>query len=110
MALFCHRCIDCGFRFETFERENEFCRTCGSFSIARDWRSEGVGVAVANLKADRERGGEADKRLFLPHNDDFKGPDDPDGTKGMREWRDNHQPKAGNKRPDWPGTVERKVM
>jgi hypothetical protein len=79
--------------------------------MKRNYRAESVGVNVQQLKNERELGGrEGYKRLFLPSNDEFKGPGDPDGTKGMRKWREEHQPKPGNKTPDWPGTVDKKVM
>lgn len=32
-------------------------------------------------------------RLFLPTTEDFKSPEDPDGTKGLRKWREEHAPK-----------------
>jgi hypothetical protein len=85
--------------------------TCGEGAIVRDYRAENVGVVGLELmKAEREAGSkEAYDRLFLPHNDDFKGPGDPDGTIGMRAWRDNHQPRPSNHAPRWPGTVEKLV-
>lgn len=86
---------------------------CDHGPMTRDYRAEGVSVsgAVSALKAEREGAGlDEVKRLMLPSNKDFVGPGDPDGTKGMRQWRDDHQPKAGNTRPSWPGEVERKVF
>lgn len=115
MATFLFRCGTCGTRFNaaTPDLSGETllpCIVCMSFDLKRDWRGEAVGVNVGNLKREREGGGkEAQKRLFLPSNDDFKGPGDPDGTKGMREWRDTHQPRPSNTKPDWPGHVEKKV-
>jgi hypothetical protein len=117
MATYCFRCPECGTPFT--DSTNEVTITCygpeewnhAPVEARRDYRAENVGVAVEQLKQERELGGrDAYKRLFLPHNDDFKGPGDPDGTKGMREWRETHQPKAGNKSPDWPGHVEKQVM
>lgn len=112
MATYCFRCPDCGATTDQERREPApSCFCLGRPQMDRDYRAESVGVAVANLKHEREAGGkDGYKRLFLPHNDDFKGPGDPDGTKGMREWRETHQPKPGNKSPDWPGTVEKRVM
>lgn len=79
--------------------------------MVRDYRAENVGIAVQQLKDERSAGGrEGYDRMFLPSNDDFKGPGDPDGTSGMRAWRDQHEPKDTNKKPRWPGSVERKVM
>jgi hypothetical protein len=110
MATYVFRCDSCRTRWELTDRDAPGCFNCGA-RLVRDYRAENVGVAVESLKQERENGGkEGLKRLFLPHNDDFKGPGDPDGTKGMREWRETHQPKAGNKSPDWPGHVEKQVM
>lgn len=110
MATYCFRCPGCGRSRTSNNREFLQCGKCWLYDV-RDYRTEGVGVAVAGLKLEREEGGQAAlARYMLPHNDDFKSPEDPDGTKGMREWRENHQPKAGNSKPYWPGEVEKKVM
>lgn len=86
------------------------CADRGSdIAMARDYAAENVGVAVAELKRDREaRGDEA--RILLPTNEEFASAKDPEGTKGMRAWREAHEPKTVNKRPKWPGEVEKKVM
>ena len=112
VATYCFRCTNCGATGSFASREvPEWCGYCETASVIRDYRAENVGVAVVGLQREREVGGsEAMKRLFLPHNDDFKGPGDPDGVKGMREWRENNQPAGSNKRPHWPGDVEKKVM
>lgn len=108
MATYCYTCKGCGCLATTQAYSNV--PTCHG-PMVRDYKSEAVGVAVVGLQREREAGGkEGLKRLFLPHNDDFKGPGDPDGLKGMREWRENNQPASGNKRPEWPGDVEKRVM
>jgi hypothetical protein len=111
VATYCYRCKGCGasFNVPTHGLEETPCPTCGSCCLTRDYRAENVGVATVVLKNEREMGSKY-KDLFLPSNKDFAGPGDPDGTKGMRNWRETHQPKAGNKNPDWPGTVDRTVM
>lgn len=109
MATYCYRCTACEATAQLHLRDLTYCHKCAGQTMVRDYRAENAGIAVEGLKQEREMGAEARKRLFLPHNDDFKGPSDPDGSKGMREWRDTHQPKNGNKAPDWPGTVEKKV-
>lgn len=82
-------------------------------AMARDYQADSPRLGnVSELRNAREAGGLANQaKLFLPDNDEFAGPGDPDGTKGMREWRETHRPKteSGNKKPFWPGTVERKV-
>ena len=81
-------------------------------AMRRDYYREAVGLTGLGLmKAEREAGSkEAYDRLFLPHNDDFKGEGDPDGVVGMRQWREDHQPRPTNKNPRWPGHVEKQVL
>lgn len=76
--------------------------------MVRDWKAEGVGVG-SGVRVSRDGTLRDQARLFLPDNDEFKGPGDPDGTKGMREWRETHSPHETNSQPFYPGTVERKV-
>lgn len=58
---------------------------------------------VTALKRERERGGPSAVRdLFLPTAKELAGPGDPDGSKGIREWNEAHDPKPGNKRPMRP--------
>lgn len=111
MATYCFRCRDCGQRTASDSREVGSLPAAAEHAWARDYRSENVGVAVQQLKNEREHGGtKGYDSLFLPTNKDFAGPGDPDGTKGMRQWRDEHQPKAGNKNPRWPGEVEKRTF
>jgi hypothetical protein len=112
MATYCYRCPDCGAQTTSPHRSmSVYVCYCGG-AWKRDYRAENVGVSVADLKAARNGTGglEEVSRLMLPTNKDFIEPGDPDGTKGMRQWRDDHQPKAGNNNPLWPGEVERKVF
>lgn len=106
---FCFRCPFCEFRVETQTRVPEpLCPLHGA-STVRDWKAEGVGVG-SGVKVSRD-GLLADQaRVFLPTNTEMAGPGDPDGTKGMRDWREKHAPKADNRKPFWPGEVERKVF
>jgi hypothetical protein len=76
-------------------------------AMTRDYRAEAVGVNVEGLKREREHSVEEYAAKFLPSNDDFAGPRDPEGKKGMAKWREEHAPGDGNKRPHWPGEVER---
>jgi len=68
-------------------------------------------VAVSNLvqlKNERENGGaRAVRDKFLPTARDFAGPADPDGTKGLQEWGDTHEPKNGNSKPMYPDIPKR---
>jgi hypothetical protein len=64
---------------------------------------------VTSLRRERERGGSSAVRdLFLPTRKDFEGPTDPDGTKGLREWADTHEPKPGNKNPLYPADIPKR--
>lgn len=105
MAVYCYRCRNCGVRWE-----GDFAgQHCTSPDVARDYQAEGVGVAVVGLKREREAGGRSTVRdKFLPTLSDFKGPTDPDGTKGMRTWADEHDPKPGNKTPLYPEGIPKR--
>lgn len=105
--VYCFTCRDCGFQCELNSREVPGCYQCGG-DLLRDWRREAVGVG-AGVRVSRDGTDHERARLFLPSNDEFKGPDDPDGTKGMREWHDTHQPKESTgDRSLVPGNIERK--
>lgn len=80
----------------------------GFIAMKRDYQADRPGLGnITELRTARENGDTSS--LFLPTNKDFASKSDPDGTTGMREWRDNHAPRSSNKRPAWPGQVERKV-
>jgi len=115
---FCFVCDFCGYRVETAVRDPApYCchglsPICGEdleTPMRRDWRVEGVGVG-SGVRVSRTGTSLDQACLFLPDNDEFKGPDDPDGTAGMRRWREGHTPREDNPNPAWPGTVERKVF
>lgn len=110
MATYCYRCPECGARAETPHRVAPYCYRGCPEQMGRDYRAERVGVAVENLRREREHTKEEYARAFLPTNDDYKSASDPDGTKGMRAWREQFSPAADNKRPYYPGEVEKKVM
>ncbi len=64
----------------------------------------GSGVRVSRDGTARDMG-----ELFLPSNEEFAGPGDPDGTKGLRQWHETHQPKEGaGNRALVPGRVDRR--
>lgn len=96
MPTYCYRCPLCNRKMETFSHVAPACDALDHAQVmVRDWKRENVGVAVVNLKAERERGDIA--RTLLPTKQDFAGPGDPDGEKGLRAWRDEHAPSRGNK-------------
>lgn len=105
---YCFVCWVCKFRWESrFNESSPMCPKCGS-EARRDYRTEGVGVG-SGVRVSRD-GLIADQaRDFLPTNEEMAGPGDPDGTTGIREWREQHAPQDDNTKPYWPGTVERKV-
>lgn len=104
-----YTCAECGTFVEHSSRNVELeCWTCSScIPMKRDYRRENAGIAVTTLKREREHTKEEYAAKFLPSNDDFKSAKDPDGKKGMRQWRDQNSPGNGNKKPYWPGEVER---
>ncbi len=110
MATYCFRCRGCG---ESWEDSVVGPHYCPFPDVIRDYRAESVGMAVVSLARERERGGPSAVRdLFLPTAKDLAGPHDPDGSKGIAEWNDTHDPKPGNKmpmRPERP-TGSRKVF
>lgn len=112
MAVYAYRCKECGAQQELSGPIGQPtpAPTCHG-SMGRDYRAEASQPLVVGLKLEREANGTRGYQdLFLPGNKDFAGPGDPEGKKGMREWRDKHEPKPGNKRPAWPGEIERKVF
>ena len=82
------------------------CGYCGNplrrvYSLALGNRSQ--------LQLERDRGGSGAVRdMFLPTAKDFAAPGDPDGAKGLREWADTHEPKAGNKSPTYPAGIPKR--
>lgn len=112
---FCWKCEYCGATTETLGRQAPQCDHGGAFScgedltipMVRDWRAEGVGVGTG-VRVSRDGTLLDQARLFLPTNDEFKGPGDPDGTKGMRAWHERHAPAEGNKNPVLPGHIDRR--
>jgi hypothetical protein len=68
--------------------------------FVRDWRREAVGVQTLQLKREREHGGSSAVRdLFLPTTKDYQSAVDPDGSKGIRQWNEEHDPSPSNKKP-----------
>lgn len=85
--------------------------------MMRDYRAEGVSATgMVALKQERELNFKERAHDVLPSNDDFASPEDPDGKKGMRAWRESvvpyqgHGDREANTKPFWPGEVEKKVM
>lgn len=104
MATYCFICTKCGTLATRGARIAPDCHG----TMARDWRAENVGIGEG-VRVSRT-GTQADQaRLILPDNAQFKGPGDPDGTKGMREWHEKFQPSADNPRPaQTPGRIARR--
>ena len=106
------RCDVCGERAEQSAREpvpwcihRELAIVRPIEPMRRDYRAENVAPQVVQLKREREAGGSSAVRdLFLPKAKDFESPSDPDGSKGIRQWNDEHGPREGNKNPLRPET------
>lgn len=101
MKVYCFKCRHCGATYTSPDRVLEGLRSYGApkdscvvcdTTLVRDYKAEavgvGTGVAMSRTGTVRDQA-----QLFLPSNDEFKGPGDPDGTKGAREWLDSHAPK-----------------
>lgn len=103
---YCFICTACGTRQEAQSRTlgNYVCYCGGTWR--RDYRAEAVGIG-SGVKVSRDGTKLDQARLFLPDNSDFKGPGDPDGTKGMRDWHESFEPRADNPAPTVPGRIER---
>jgi hypothetical protein len=109
-------CRDCGYQVETNVREpapthfhswkpgaKKNPQPRREVVMQRDYRAESSSPLVANLKREREAGGRSAVRdMFLPTAKDYESPSDPDGSKGIRKWAEEHAPADGNKRPDYP--------
>lgn len=100
MATYCFVCRICGLLAES--RSNSLagteCPDCGIAAWKRDYRAENVGIG-AGVRASRM----VDAADILPSAADFASPDDPDGTKGLRQWNNDFAPAPGNKNPKRPG-------
>lgn len=105
---YCYRCPTCGATREVSTREVQVCENLCD-EMVRDYRAENVGVG-SGVRVSRDGTVRDQARLMLPTNDDFKGPGDPDGTKGMRRWHDRFQPAADNPRPASVGEIDKRVF
>ena len=72
-------------------RDGTSCPRCGSSAI-RDYKSEGVGANLFNLRTERE----VDPSLVLPTAKDYQSKDDPDGSKGLNKWLGEHEGKGAD--------------
>lgn len=105
MTVYCYRCPDCGAALTGTDRELNVGAIHCETPIKRDYRAEGVGIG-GGVRVSRDGTLRDQAELFLPTNKELAGPGDPDGTKGMRTWREEHSPKDAKKHV-WPGEVER---
>lgn len=103
MTTYCFKCRNCGDTWTSAAAEYEC--FCTQPDVVRDYRAEGVGIG-GGVKVSRDGTLRDQAELFLPTNRELAGPGDPDGTKGMREWRETHSPKS-EKNHVWPGEVEK---
>lgn len=70
-----------------------YCNICDR-PIPRAYKLEGVGFAIAKLTRERTEGTDRDlSRVFLETAEEAANPDDPDGSKAIREWNETHEPK-----------------
>lgn len=99
MAIYVFRCRNCDTQFEQALLVPDP-QCCTEPMPRRDYRAEGVGFAVAGLKATREHNGTSGMReLFLETAEEAAGPGDPDGAKAIDDWNERFEPAEGNKKP-----------
>lgn len=92
MPTYCWKCPTCGQRFTTQRLGlNEDTHPGCEAPIVRDYRAEGASFNEATLRRTRD-GNRAYRDMFLPTAKDFESPSDPDGSKGIRKWNDEHTP------------------
>lgn len=99
MAQYTFACPECG-KYECVEAPvatGPRAPVCHG-PMKRNYRADGIRSNLRDLKREREG---FTKELFLPTAEDYKSPGDPDGTKGLRQWDEDHSPKghAGLTRP-----------
>jgi len=80
---------------------------CHGSPMLRDYRADSPVFATAELRKTNRVGHDAS--LFLPDTKYFESPADPDGTKGMRKWNEEHEPKGHSGRTR-PGVRESKAV
>lgn len=102
MATYCFRCTQCGNQVTHGAR---IAPTCHG-TMVRDWRSENVDIG-SGVRVSRDGTTKDISRLFLPSADEFVGPNDPDGSKGIRKWNETHtnENEAKAIRPEMPRKV-----
>lgn len=114
MARYIFACRSCGAWTEGIEPDpmavdHIACGACGAQrGWKRDYRAEGVVANTAGLA--RERDGKDNtwfRDNFLPTAKDYAGPSDPDGSKGLQKWNDEHGPRDDNHKPVRPEVPKR---
>lgn len=96
MPKYLYRCKTCGSQEAVVvtihqDRPNPTCHG----DMARDYKAEGISFRPPHPSE------EVDPSLFLPMAKDFAHEDDPDGMKGLREWRERHKPAhKGGRHPE----------
>jgi hypothetical protein len=100
-VTYCYKCPNCETRFEHGAHGLDMeCWVCQEDSFIRDYKSERVGANLRHLRISSAPGYSDD--LILPTAKDYESPTDPDGSKGIKQWREEHIPAPGNKNPKWP--------
>ena len=72
---------------------------CHDQPMLRDYRADRLQLSIHDLHQSNRVGHNA--AHFLPDAEYYKSPTDPDGTKGLRKWNEEHIPKghSGRTRP-----------
>jgi hypothetical protein len=103
-TVYCWVCRTCGAQTHSNTNETPPEHNCpdGTPAVKRDYAAENVGIGEGVRESRRELSNSGYRDLFLPTAEDYMGPDDIDGQKGLRKWADEHGPREDNKRPMWP--------
>jgi len=81
---------------------------CHGVEMRRDYRADSPRLGLADLKKELHSG--FHPNMVLPTAEELATPDDPDGSKGIREWNERFEPKEGNKHPLRPKALHDKAV
>ena len=54
--IYCYKCLDCTYRFETDKFDAPYCHECGHIEyVIRDYKAESVNLTRENIRAVKEK-------------------------------------------------------
>lgn len=99
--LYCFICPECGYRVESTVRDPAPGCLSHDVFMRRDYQTERAGIG-SGVRVSRDGTNRDQADIFLPTARELASPDDPDGSKGIKKWNDEHDPKPGNSAPVRP--------